>query len=660
MGTLPPAVPTELFDPPPTDAPAIRWTNLLLTAVVVAMSLAALLIPRLIERPLLYFGRDAVMADPDSYMQWRLVRRSIDEGTSRIRWVYDDDAPTGHMNEWTSPMVLVGRAALAMVQIVTGWPFARADTFCRVWLGPGVALMTLVTLAVLGRAAGGWLLAGCWVMVWPLPFMIVGMTRCGSVNHQGLHLLLFTLSLGLCIAGREQAHQSSDPRASVPWWGAALGLANAAAIWAGASELLPVCVLIALLAAWDGTRRDINPQIRHFWRSWWISGLAGTVSAMLFEFGPGSPPGGPGFWHNHLEFISVWDIGLWLLAAGGVELPRFWPVPPRWRMGVWTAGSIILAVVSAATMRHLRISNLHIVQDPRFARLVHAVSEFQPYYKIEPGAFAELGLLPLALLLLIRRRLAGRGAPSPSARTTWVWLGFVAGALLLLMLYEYRWSGYFATALIMLAGYAAASRWPRKPALALAAIAVAILPIWNWEISNISKIASLQGDAMRGPYVSHFGLELACRYAAAGFASLSHFTSSDHNLPEDRRPIVLTSWTWGGYLAGDGKVRVVGSQYWSNLDGFEDTLTLFSTTSDEEFYRLCARRQISLALIPDPQTMMFTIAQACAARTGIWPQQQRILSTALWRLASNPNAPTLPSPGLNQIEPQWRIVQIRR
>jgi hypothetical protein len=583
----------------------------------------------------------------------------MDEGVCRIRWINDDDAPTGRMNEWTSPMVILGKTAMTVVRMATGWPRQRADDFCRVWLGPAVALATLAVVAGMGRAAGGWALAGCWAIAWPVPYMIVGMTCCGNVNHQGFHLFLFALCAGLCIAGREQARRSPNGSAGAMRWGAALGLANAVAIWAAASELLPICVLTALLAAWDCAHDDANRQLRRFWRGWWIYGLLGTAAALLFEFGPGSPPGGPGLLHNHLEFISIWDVGLWVLAAIGVEWLRRWRISAPWRFGAWGAGSVILALVSAAALRHFMFFNLHVVQDPRFTQLVFAVSEFQPFFSAQTAGLAEFGLLPLVLLLLIRRRASAQNPAPRNRRTTWAWLGVLTAVFLLLTLYEYRWAAYFATALVMLAGYAAAHRWPRRPIVALGIIAVAVAPIWV-DIFLAAKNASLHGDLWQGPYVSHLGLEMAGRDISAALGSVppGPITANQHGSLEDRRPIVLTSWTWGGYLAGDGYVRVVGSQYWSNLDGYEDTLRLFSTTSDEEFYRLCERRQISLALIPDPRTMIFTIAQACAARSGIWPKQERVFATALWRLASDPTTPTVPSPHMSQVEPQWRIVQI--
>jgi len=40
-----------------------------------------------------------VLADPDSYMHWRLVTRALNGEGVRIRWMNEDNAPFGRMNE---------------------------------------------------------------------------------------------------------------------------------------------------------------------------------------------------------------------------------------------------------------------------------------------------------------------------------------------------------------------------------------------------------------------------------------------------------------------------------------------------------------------------------------------------------------------------------
>lgn len=634
-----------------------RAKTWLLACLVVMLSLSALIFPRLIERPLLHWSGGDVLSDPDSYMQWRLVRRALDGETARIRWIDDDNAPIGRLNEWTSPMVLIGKGAVGTMQRLTGWPRDRADEFCRVWLGPALGLVALAVLVACGRAAGGWTMAGCWAIAWPLPAMIIAMTRCGNVNHQGLHLLLFTASLGACIAGREQVGRVGYAPASAAIWGALLGLLNAVSIWAGASELLPICVLIALLAAWDCASPQVAPTLRLFWRGWWCAGLVGTAAALMYEFGPGSPPGGPGIWH-HLEFISIWHVGLWVLAAIGVEWPRTWRVSPRLRFLIWLGGSVIAAVVFAGAVRNFDWGDLHIVQDARFSQLVGEVSEFAPYFSGPSAArvtFTDFGLLPLVLLLLIagRRKVRTKDRTTRSASRSWWWLAAVLATFFVLMLVACRWSAYFATALVMLAGFAAVRRWPGQPVRSLGIIFLATLPIWGWEFYIESNIASINGDALQGPYTLQIALELTGQDMADAYSGRTTSAKDDH------RPIVLCYWTWGGYLAGGGMVRVVGSQYWSNLGGFEDTLTLFTTTSDEEFWRLCDERQIDCVLISDPRTMMGLIAQAFETRSGSWPSRDQILGTAIWRLAANLRGATVPAPRMNQLKPQWRIVRIR-
>jgi hypothetical protein len=209
-------------------------------------------------------------ADPDGFIRWHLVKRALDGEGVRIRWIAADNAPYGRINEWTAPATILGVTAVRLTERVGGLPRDEALKLCGFWLGPALGLVCIVTLAALGWRTGGWLLAVCWVLAWPL----VGTgsppsqfpNQFGSVDHHSLHQLIFLCMIGGCLA-----------RAS----GVFVGLMSALAMWSAGSELLIAWGFVAALAVWETGWLGERAQ---FWRAWWISGLSGTAAAWVLEF----------------------------------------------------------------------------------------------------------------------------------------------------------------------------------------------------------------------------------------------------------------------------------------------------------------------------------------------------------------------------------------
>ena len=246
----------------PTPSPFSCARSVALTIAVAAISLIALFWARAIERPLLRAPAGDVLADPDSYVQWRLVRRALAGEGVRIRWLNEDNAPIGRFNEWTSAQTIIAAAAVRAVRLVTASSLETAADQVKVWLGPTIALATMIILALAARSIGGWGLAGCWTLAWPLPSMVLAMTRCGNVSHQGLHLLLMAAMLAGALN-----RSSRWPRG----FGIGLGIVCAIALWAAASELLPMWGLIAGLAVYDAWARRDDEAVMRFWKMWWIA-----------------------------------------------------------------------------------------------------------------------------------------------------------------------------------------------------------------------------------------------------------------------------------------------------------------------------------------------------------------------------------------------------
>ena len=663
-GDVRPGPPTEL-----TRA-AHRWRRWAAAAAVAFVALWGVWWPRAVERPLLRGPHgQSVLADADSDEQWRLVRRALDAGTVRLRRVDDDDAPWGRINEWTSPTTLVGTAALRVTAAVTGRPVAAVDPLVRVWLGPTMALVTVLGLAAFGWVAGGWVTAGCWAAAWPASAVVTGMTRCGSVNRQATTLGLFTFTVACVAAGRAVVARAPVDRRRAVLWGAGLGTLCGLGLWAAASELLPIWFLVAGLAAWDvgggavGDRRAVDGRggpgggVVAFWRAWAVAGGVVTAAALAFEFGPGSPPGGPGLFHRHLEFLSAWHVGLWVGFGAVVEAwrwrragrPRRW-----WDRLVLTLGPVAWAAATAVWFRRFDWDHLHVVQDSRFQSMVGLVVEFQPYAGGGAGAtvhsaVTDFGLLPLVPLALV-------GLAAANRPVGWRWLLVAAAVMSTLTLYESRWAGQLLAVLVVLSGLAAAARWGRwRPLLAVGLTVAATVPIWAFEVPIARNIGALHGDPLQSPYLVQMALA-----AAAGDVAAAAAIPAGGPAGADRRPVVLTDWDWGGVLAGTGTVRVVGSPYWSNLDGFADTVTLFTETSPAAFDALLKRRGVDCLIVPDAETMTASVYTAFLARTGVPPTEEQVAATAIWHVAADPDRPVVPSPRLAELEPRWRIVRFRR
>src|ERR1041384_4502064 len=85
-----------------------------------------------------------VLADPDSFVRWRLVERALAGEGVRIHWMNEENAPYGHVNAWTSPMTILG---VTLVRVVAKWfggmSGAQALECSGMWLGPIVGLVGL-------------------------------------------------------------------------------------------------------------------------------------------------------------------------------------------------------------------------------------------------------------------------------------------------------------------------------------------------------------------------------------------------------------------------------------------------------------------------------------------------------------------------------------
>jgi len=573
-----------------------------------------------IRLPTLRGPHGYVLFDPDSYMHWHLVRRALAGEGVRIRWMNEDNAPYGRLNEWTSPTTILGVTLTRMFEIFGGEPREQALRAASHWLGPIIGLLSILALGLLGWRAGGVPLAACWLLAWPVLSEALYNTEFGNVGHRGLHQLLFICLVGGCLAWRKRPKVTG---------GVCLGLIGALALWSGASELLPAWILIAGLAIYDNIFvTSVDEAVFSFWRAWWISGCIGTCVAWLFEFWPHP-------FHGHLEFISVWHVALWAIVGGLMEAGRGLSLVRSHRLFAVSI-AVLLALLAAGATRGFAWGKLHVMQDPRFELQAIMTREFASV--IENGwgytlerAWWDYGLLPLLILCL-----KGRWSKlEPPER----WLLLVEGVLLVLSLYQERWQSLFVIALVMSSGVIVRLRWPQRSQLCVFVIIVATLPAWLNILRLEQSVEAMDWDPMRGPNATTIGLEAA----SDCFGRMAPGS------------VVLAPWDQSGVLAGLGNVRVVGSGYWSNLDGLFAGYELFTTTSVERFQALVRERQIRFLLVRGPNELYADIVVSFVTLLGRIPNSMEVNQTVLWKIVTDPAARIVACP---ELKSGWRIIQL--
>ncbi len=160
------AEPNTLIDPSSWNSKP--WILLVLLLAVGAVFLWV----QSIQLPILRGPHGYVLLEPDSYMHWHMVRRALAGEGVRIRWMNEDNAPYGRLNEWMSPTTILGVTLTRMFEIFGGEP--REEALKRTashWMGPIIGLASILALGLLGRRAWEawlWRPVGRWP--WPAPF----------------------------------------------------------------------------------------------------------------------------------------------------------------------------------------------------------------------------------------------------------------------------------------------------------------------------------------------------------------------------------------------------------------------------------------------------------------------------------------------------------
>lgn len=586
------------------------------------------------EEPLTYGPLGRIFADNDGSMRWLLVRRALEGEGSRIRWMREDNAPYGRMNEWTSPMTQIGAWATWGVQKALGWSLKEAWGVSGVWMGAVMGLILLTVAAWYGWRLGGWSLAACWLVAWqPLPDFFQ-MTRLGNPDYHSLHQVLLVVMFLSVYSARQRANELgvASGKRFLTQEGIITGIAAGFALWSSATECLPLVVLVFSLGFYDlwiapsfrakwpfsaidkkvkgnagvhtsmgrGLKRTEsekeieNPSTfqgmdgrKYFWLVCARS-LVGTVLiAYLYEYWPD-------LWRRELELLSVWHVVAALLGWWCVEgQVRFKDNALGWvALGV----SGLILVLLAGWLRDWQWGALHVAQDGFYWTHWSTAAEMQGWWTTDRGWMGLLhrvwwcyGLLPV-LFLWVLWPYVRRGSLE-------VWACVGVGVLFFLCWHQARWGTFFVIVFVIVLGLAAQAvfyKWRGWLALGMMALC---FPCWQTIATGV-----IENQSVRGRYVESGIMQLASRLI----------------VKDARREgaVVVAPWHLTPRMICHGEVRTVGSAYWSNIAGLKANHEIFSTFSEERLKQLLKERTVDYLLAPPPPIMSREVIDASYALSG--------------------------------------------
>ncbi|MCG3149074.1 MAG: hypothetical protein PCFJNLEI_02532 [Verrucomicrobiae bacterium] len=414
---------------------------------------------------------------------------------------------------------------------------------------------------------------------------------------------------------------------AVAWWrnptragGIFVGLVSAVALWSAGSELLPAWGLVALWAGWEMAHR----QRVEFWRWWWIVGGIGTAMALVFEFWPA-------VWQTRLELLSVWHVTLWGITGGLLEFLCREQRRDRQRVAVGVA--VLLTLVVAAAVRGFKLDALHVMQDPRFVLHATNIVELESFgrFGVEESLrywWWAVGLLPVVVAVGWWRF----RELNPAGR----WLVICAGVFLFLTFQQRRWDVFLVVALVLAGGMLVSEFWPR----------------WRWV-----GLVGLVGLTVPTWFAVAREWESARSYDWTGNVTVRLEAVSECLGRQAPGTIVLAPWDQGSVLAGLGQVRVVGSGYWSNLDGLMDEQVLLTTESPEVFWGIVQRRGIEFLVAREPAAFLLDLTLAKVVVSGRVPADVEVRRTVVWQVAARRQAAALVCP---ELPTEWRIIPLGR
>ncbi len=561
--------------------------------------------------------------DTDAYYWIAFARDMAENGTWRVRWTDVDNPPEGRPVYWSQSVPWMLLAFGSAHRLLTGASIGHGIEAASIWLHPFLLILfTLITTWLILRNMG-LLPALLWMLFATTLHDLYAFFHPFRPDHHSFQIAfafghLFFLTLGglgwVAASATRGTKESSSTLANSPvppagkkarLFFVAAGISGGLGLWTGATVTLfcggAVVAGVALMfwlmpsgkrdESSDADAVEYRPTL---WRIW---GYAGGLTALCFyllEFFP---------FHMGMRL----EVNHPLYAIAWMGLGEIFYRVSAWRIrghtlsgGDWTV--LFIACVAVAILPLsllLGPESWHAMRNAQMRRLHDFILEFQRFEYLGTGylfrhLFFHYGVLlvsvPLAVWLADPKRIRPR-----EWAALWVAL-FSCILFFFLMLWQIRWSGFFALFLAWLTVITVAMAWTRARTNRMQKYAYAVLCILLFaqpvhlggrHIMHIRQIHD--GEALTS--------EVIMPFYHRGLAD-----ALGRQKGEREWQFLCSDPTLAGPLHYFGEIPSVASYYWENLDGLQAAIAFFTDSADgREAYRIAKERRWTHVFIPDSE-----------------------------------------------------------
>ena len=530
----------------------------------------------------------------DSYYWLLMAERMREEGVSRIRWTDADNAPIGRPVYWSQSIAWLIRL-VAQLPGISSQPDPLVTA--SFWVNPLLEITTLLLLI--------WLLAPLGIPTMVL--LVVLFLGLGDVawafstlrpDHQSLQAastiiaVAALLRVGFGFGAPQIARSVLDPSPSAPtlWPFAVAGMAVGIGLWVSAAALMPFLIVLVGsvgVAATFNHPADLATAVR----GWLVFGVAAATVSLgfwLVEFSPDLSA-------TRLE-VNNPAFSLWVALLGvalAVLFKLIWAGSGN--KGRLTVGLLLVGCLCCLLPAVIIFGPAAWYQprDVSMDRLHNFILEFYTFSnftkgRVLPSLFQNFQfVLPAAALLVVPAFLA----KSAATRAAMFVLLLLATGLFLMSMRQIRWLAIFA------------------PLLAVAsAVSMAWIchRIWNrasaWRFGAVALFVAMSVQGLifaRG--------HLQDLYSVLGGRSLlnemvpavlnKRFAIALGSSP-DRPTAIMADPSLAPAIAYFARIPVVGSFYWENVEGVEDSAAFFGALDPQDAAAIAAKRKISHVIVP--------------------------------------------------------------
>ncbi len=500
--------------------------------------------------------------DSDCYMRLLRTEAVVADGEYPFQAFKRSNPPAGETTPWTLPQdILLGISALPLRLLGFSWRDALWSA--GYWTSPMLFLVAgAIFLAALIRV-GGMRAAIAGAILLPLAQAVINMYFPARPDHHALLHLSWIVAVTAAVSWVE--NPTATTRAHIA------GVATALMLWASMEGGYLAALLLGLLGLNTVLRRegDGRKMALDGLRSFIIT-LAGSC-AVFIVIERGGKLEGAWFW----DVLSTRHLcGLGVVLTSTMAFRRFWLAPAGWTR--WLAGGLTAAIALAAFTLTESLQPAW-MRDEGVRRslnyLLYATSDNLPFHRMEGGWLpslllwfgAPLLIWPIALIRWLRF------APV-SVASRWFVAALSVGYVPMGLLIS-RWNLYGSTCLAFLAAW-----W-------LAFVS------FGWQRRRSSAaVAGVRREALLGMILAAVAVGLAGRFCYASMPREAAQTGGNMALDEAIRELrakwlsggassrrVLAPIAWGPALMYFWDARVLGTPYYRNACGMEQSFAWFYT-----------------------------------------------------------------------------------